>query len=757
MTLEIVLVLAFCIFIIIYMYVIDPKLNKHTIKNNNEYGSARFATEAEIKNQFDKEDLSNIKKAGFPIWYSKDYKTGWFDNDTPHWCFLGSSGSGKSYTAVIPECTFFANAEKKRSVFVTDPKGEIFGATSQMFKDHGYKIITIDFRNPQKSSHFNILQPVIDEWQKYIDYDKIANEIDSYIKYQEAQNKLVEKINNAENENVSEIDIDDDEDITISPEIEDKYRDYTSEKLQDELLANRNKATSCFAETRRLINSISAMIFKEANDKDPFWNDSASSLLQGIIGLFCEEYKAGKIKKNQITMTSVKKFQNSTMESNNFKKFTEYINKKPYGSMSRDSLTTIISASENTYKSITAVFGAKMTLFDDVNVANVTSSSDFDFDILGKEPTALFVIVPDEDKTYFTLVTIIVGLLYKELVKLANAQPNKKCPVQIDWLLDEFANCPPLNDIEAIVSVARSRGMRFQFFIQSFAQLDNVYGKEVAQIILDNCGLTYLKTNTMDTAKTISERLGKTTIENNSISQTANTGLFMTSQNYNANRSTSLIARDLLTPDEIMQLKYKTIIFCTQGYPIFRSTVGYDRFSCYEKGEIPRTDQLLRDLSDTYFTVENLVPKVVPPRMRQENRVISRAEKDTNQHVVELEDQALQYAVEQLQEILAEKDFTFRKREKGNRSFCEVTLKNMPSAKEKINIDKKLKDNDAFEVTIDSGEGNSTVIRIESKSQFAIEELLKSNKTSQVGDLSKEDFMKRRVNRVNNNSSSNNL
>lgn len=72
---------------------------------------------------------------------------------------------------------------------------------------------------------------------------------------------------------------------------------------------------------------------------------------------------------------------------------------------------------------------------------------------------------------YFTLVTIIVGLLYKELVKLANSKENKKLPVQIDSLLDEFANCPPLADIEALVSVARSRGMRFHFFIQSFPNL----------------------------------------------------------------------------------------------------------------------------------------------------------------------------------------------------------------------------------------------------------------------------------------------
>lgn len=71
-------------------------------------------------------------------------------------------------------------------------------------------------------------------------------------------------------------------------------------------------------------------------------------------------------------------------------------------------------------------------------------------------------------------------------------------------------------DIEAIVSVARSRGMLFHFFIQSFAQLDNVYVKEAAQIILDNCGLVYLKTNTQDTDEAISKRSGKKTKEVNS-------------------------------------------------------------------------------------------------------------------------------------------------------------------------------------------------------------------------------------------------
>lgn len=196
-------------------------------------------------------------------------------------------------------------------------------------------------------------------------------------------------------------------------------------------------------------------------------------------------------------------------------------------------------------------------------------------------------------------------MLYRELVKLANSKEEKKVPVQIDWLLDEFANCPPLADIEALVSVARSRGMRFHFFIQSLSQLDNVYGKDVAQIILDNCGMIYLKTNTQATAEAISKRLGKKTIESNSFSQ--NVGKLL---DYNKNKSVGLMGRDLMTPEEVKQLHHKTIIFPIIGYPIFRSTIMYNKFSCYQSGECERKAKILEDLSYTYFTVEKLTPNL---------------------------------------------------------------------------------------------------------------------------------------------------
>ena len=61
-----------------------------------------------------------------------------------------------------------------------------------------------------------------------------------------------------------------------------------------------------------------------------------------------------------------------------------------------------------------------------------------------------------------------------------------------------------------------------------------------------------------------------------------------------------------MTPDEIKQLHYKTIIFPIIGYPIFRDTIIYTKFKCYKKGYINRSENVLCELKDTYFTVENL-------------------------------------------------------------------------------------------------------------------------------------------------------
>ena len=543
-----IVILVIVALIIIFLYFIEPLMTRQKLRNNNEHGSARWATKKEIDEKFRKEEVSHIVKSGFPVYYSKNNKYVWFDMETPHWIYLGSTGSGKSVTAVIPQCSFIATAENKQSVFITDPKGEIFSTTSKMFEEQGYKILTLDFRNPSMSNHLNILEPIIREYEGFSNNEKLAQ----------------------------------------------------TELNEDKKILYQNKSIEHLAQCNQLIESISRIIMEDKTAKEAFWNNTASDLLYGLISLFLEEYAEGKIKREQITLSSIKKFQNSSLTDKNQKLLKKYVEEKPYGFKSKDKLIPVISSSENTYRSITSVFNERMSLFDDINVENITSNSDFEFDILGKKPTVLYCCIPDESKIYYSLISIIVSLIYKTLVLLSNTQPNKRLPYDLVFLLDEFANTPPLEDIETIVSVARSRGMYFQFFLQSFAQLDNLYGKEVSQIIQDNCGLAYLKTNTQETAESISKRLGNKTIETSSLNYS------MSFMNNNGSKGTSLMSRNLMTPDEIKQLHYKTIILPTISHPIFRDTVIYKKFSCYKAGCIERKVRPLARLFDTYFTVEQL-------------------------------------------------------------------------------------------------------------------------------------------------------
>ncbi len=627
----ILLVIVICL--IIFILIIEPRISKRKLTNKNEHGSSKFANFKEIKNNFIKESLENINKVGFPVWYEKingKFENVYFDTKSPHYLLVGSTGSGKSVTVSIPVSIHFATAKEKHSVVLTDPKGELFKTTGKIFKENGYDVVTIDFRNPTLSTKVNVMDPIIDEWVEHCHYNKCMmfflshflkinkislKKISNDKKYEEQiKNKFLldnymidiiksnkeELEKNIKNKKLYEFnELEELKKLDIKEYLESKDNEYILNLIKD----NQNESAKHQAEANRLVISLANLIFVEKNTKDPFWINASRQLFIGIVGIFLEDYKLGLIDKNKINISSIKKFQNSSLIKENQNYLQRNLNSRPYGTLSKDYLTSIISAAENTYKSITAVFGEKMSIFDDLNVENITSVSEFKFTDIGKKPTALYIIVPDEDRAYFQLVTIIIGMLIKDLTKFANLKENNgTLPVKVEWILDEFANCPPLDAIETVVSVARSRGMRFYFFIQSFSQLDQVYGKEIANIIQDNCALVYLKTNTVETAEIIVKKLGKSTIETNSISM--NTDPFK----IGANQTTSLMGKELLTANEIINLKYKTIIFPTFGNPIFRDTYLYsDLYPKYKNYPVcERETKILKRLTENYYTVEKL-------------------------------------------------------------------------------------------------------------------------------------------------------
>lgn len=111
-----------------------------------------------------------------------------------------------------------------------------------------------------------------------------------------------------------------------------------------------------------------------------------------------------------------------------------------------------------------------------------------------------------------------------------------------------------------------------------------------------------LKTNSVDCAERIVKKLGRETVETNSMSKSTDV------MKIGANKTISLMGKDLLTATEIMALKYKTIIFPTVSNPIFRDTyLYYDLFPQYKNVSVlERETKVLKRVTSNYYTVEEL-------------------------------------------------------------------------------------------------------------------------------------------------------
>ena len=249
------------------------------------------------------------------------------------------------------------------------------------------------------------------------------------------------------------------------------------------------------------------ILYDESNQNaDPFWEKTSADYFSGVaLGLF-EDAKEEEININSISLATTvgeEKFGGSTY-------IKEYFAAKDPGSAAAINASSTIMAPTETKGSILSVFKQKVKLFASRdNLSEMLSHSDIDLASIGEKPTAVFIVIQDEKKTYHSLVTILLKQIYETLIGVAQ-EHGGKLPVRTNFLLDEFANMPPLKDVTTMITAARSRHIRFTMIIQNFAQLDQVYGKENAETIRGNCGnIIYLITTELKALEEISKMCGE--------------------------------------------------------------------------------------------------------------------------------------------------------------------------------------------------------------------------------------------------------
>ena len=401
------------------------------LKKKSSDGYSSWAKDKDIKEQSGIERVDpladTLDAAGIPL--INNGKEMWVDNGEYHNLVIGSTGSGKTQTVVKPMVNLLA--KKGESMIITDPKGEIYKYSASYLKEKGYKIIVLNFREPNRGNSWNPLTLPF----KY-------------------------------------------------------YR-----------AGNPDKAIE-------LLNDVALNILYDPSNKNEsdFWEKSAADYFSGLaLGLF-QDGKEEEVNLNSINVMST--VGEERYATSNYIK--EYFGMKGEKSNAYMFASSTINAPNDTKGGLLATFRQKIRNFSTGEaLSEMLSYSDFDMKDIGNGKTAVFMIIHDEKKTYHPLMTIFIKQCYETLIDVAQ-ENGGKLPVRTNFILDEFANMPPLKDVDAMVSAARSRDIRFTFIIQNFAQLNDVYGDNVAEIIKGNCGnIVYLISTEMKALEEISKMCGE--------------------------------------------------------------------------------------------------------------------------------------------------------------------------------------------------------------------------------------------------------
>lgn len=452
-----------------------------------EYGSSRWATKGEIKDNFKEWVIGKkLKSGGIPV-TTMDGKY-YYSDSFDHTLIIGSTGSGKTICEIMP--LIFNLGYAGESMVINDTKGELYSISSQFLRKQGYQIHVINLRDAMASDGWNPL---------HLPYKYFKNG-----------------------------------DIDLAGD---------------------------------LIENFAKSLTKNLSSKDMYWEKSATAVLTALCYAIIEDAPC----EEQVHIYSIYNLlvEHGAKIIDRYNSLDLYFQQKPFGNIAKNSYATGSFAKGETRATLFSVLATVIKMFSDTGIANLTSRTDFELDQIGKEKTAVFLIIPDEKESRHELASLFIDQCYQALINVAQSYSNNKLPIRVNFILDEFSNMPPITSISNKITVSRSRNIRFYLVLQDFDQLKETY-KESAGTIKSNCtNWIYLLTMDNETAKEISSRLGKYTISSSRISTSSK----IDQTDYNISNDKSLMGRELLMPEELMRFQFGEALFIKTRMPPIKATI----------------------------------------------------------------------------------------------------------------------------------------------------------------------------------------
>lgn len=515
-----------------------------------------------------------------------------------HALIVGTTGSGKTTGFVDQNISVLGKSKGKPSIVISDPKKELYEKHANTLLKQGYKISVLDLREPYSSARWNPMNVLT---------------------------RRVRMVKELENNLVCE---------------EGKYYANGEQFLSHKDARGRKQELldEIYENAMDLVYTLCPV----QNKEQPNWEEGARNLIFGLVLAFCEDCIKGKMEEKQLLLFNV--YHNITRYcSEDTTALKNYLLEgRDEFSKVRGLVNTVLITSDKTLTSYLSEVNSYMQQLADDGILSLTSENDLDIVQMDEEPNAVFVIVPDERFTRHRFVTLFITQMYKELVEKANLNLRRKqketaiLKRNTYFVLDEFGNLPKFDNLEGMVTVGRSRGIRFLFVLQSFSQLNAKYGRDIADIIKTNCNVKiFIGSDDPETRKEFSELCGNKKIKSFSVNTNAENP---------ASSNTGASSQPLITVGMLERINGNEkgdAIVSVRGYePIWaRFTPSFELVDTYfrdGKADLSRREAVLFEKEEYVFDItgassvkrqEQMLKFIEAEEMKPDESVLAKDEK----------------------------------------------------------------------------------------------------------------------------------
>ena len=288
------------------------------------------------------------------------------------------------------------------------------------------------------------------------------------------------------------------------------------------------------------------------------WNEEAKAILGGLI-MFCICHED----RDRRSLATVREY--LTLPPEKLRALLELMqDSDAAGGLIARAANRFLGKADREAASVLSNAQRHTHFLDSPRIAKVTSRSDFHFSDLRHRITSVFLVLPpNRMDAYSRWLRLLVSQALQDIARDAEAsvgaqEASQRLKTPALFLLDEFAALGRMEAVERAMGLMAGYGLQLWPILQDMSQLKDLYGDR-ANTFIANAGVQQVfGVNDLETAKWLSQMIGQET-----------TGFQTDSYKPGdaPNFSNNLTGRDLLTPDEIMQMPPELQLLRVQGQP----------------------------------------------------------------------------------------------------------------------------------------------------------------------------------------------